>query len=110
MQENNDRTDNNNEETGHLAAGMKEAADNTAQIVQNVEQLVKSVTLARNRPLRSLGTVLFVLFCPPLVRLHISIVNPGEHASEKRSAVKAVRTHYPHLTQVFPYSSLDECF
>ncbi len=38
MRENNERTDNNNGETGHLAAGMKEAADNTAQIVQNVER------------------------------------------------------------------------
>ncbi|MCR4590561.1 MAG: methyl-accepting chemotaxis protein [Lachnospiraceae bacterium] len=38
MRENNERTDNNNEETGHLASGMKEAADNTAQIVQNVEK------------------------------------------------------------------------
>ncbi len=38
MRENNDRTDNNNVETGHLASGMKEAADNTAQIVQNVER------------------------------------------------------------------------
>ncbi len=38
MKENNNRTDNNSEETGHLAAGMKEAADNTAQIVQTVEK------------------------------------------------------------------------
>ena len=38
MRENNDRADNNNEETEHLAGGMKEAADNTAQIVQNVER------------------------------------------------------------------------
>ncbi|MCR5025146.1 MAG: methyl-accepting chemotaxis protein [Lachnospiraceae bacterium] len=38
MRENNERTDNNNEETGHLATGMKEAAGNTSQIVNNVEQ------------------------------------------------------------------------
>ena len=38
MRENNTRTDTNNSETGHLAQGMKEAADNTAQIVHNVEE------------------------------------------------------------------------
>ena len=38
MRENNERADNNNTETEHLAGGMKTAADNTAQIVQNVER------------------------------------------------------------------------
>ncbi len=38
MRENNDRADNNSEETGHLAEGMKKAADNTSQIVETVER------------------------------------------------------------------------
>jgi len=38
MKENNERADNNSTETGHLAEGMKKAADNTAQIVETVER------------------------------------------------------------------------
>lgn len=43
MKDNNTRTDDNNQETEHLAAGMEEATANTAQIVQNVD-LVRSQT------------------------------------------------------------------